>query len=398
MTEEELIRELMIWQENVPLTPAQVIFVSLLITVMVIIIVSVSLGYFRIVLNIAAFAAPIARVKAMGTPYILPENLTALMEAQGLQSLVSKIREAGLPLEEEAYDVISLQRAIDLQYFREMELLERSGPAVIRPYLRAYLSVLEMEQMKRALIAVHERLGPSHREKILLPVGEITPSLIQKITGATGIEDLVTQMMNTRFGLLLMNAIPEYREQGTPLPLLLLLDRSVFEELNRAVRMINPGDAAPLLQYNNIFSDISNIRIVLRAKQMGIPPVSLEKYLIPGGSEFSPEQWKKIYEYPTSEEIIGHLMGTSYRDILGDALPAVRTAGSIQPLEQTLDQYLLTTALRLGTIYSLGAGPILAFIVAKKYEIHNLHIAFTGTYEGLPPERMKKVLIMGKAA
>jgi V/A-type H+-transporting ATPase subunit C len=398
MTEEEIIRELMTWQENVPLTPAQVIFVSLLITVMVIIIISASLGYFRIVLNIAAFASPIARVKAMGTPYILPENLTALMEAQGLQSLVSKLRETGLPLEDEVYDVTSLQRAIDLQYFREIELLERSGPAVIRPYLRAHLSVLEMEQMKRALVAVHERLDPSYRQKILLPVGEITPALIQKITGATGIEDLVTQMMNTRFGLLLMNAIPEYREQNTPLPLLLLLDRFVFEELNRAVRMMNPGDAAPLSQYNSIFSDISNIRIVLRAKQMGIPLVSLEKYLMPGGREFSPEQWKKIYEYPTPEEIIGYLMGTSYRDVLGDALPAVRNAGSIQPLEQTLDRYLLTTALSLGTIYSLGAGPILAFIVAKKYEIHNIHIAFTGTHEGLPPERMKKVLIMGKAA
>jgi V/A-type H+-transporting ATPase subunit C len=398
MTEEELIRELITWQENVPLSPAQVIFISLLITVIVILIISASLGYFRIVLNIASFAAPIARVKAMGTPYILPENLTTLIEAQGLQSLVSKLREAGLPLEEDIYTVTSLQRAIDLQYFREMELLERSGPAVIRPYLHAYLSILELEQMKRALVSIHERVDPSHREKILLPVGEITPTLIQKMTAATSIEDLATQMMNTRLGVLLMTAIPEYREQGTPLFLLLLLDRFVFEELNRAVRMMNPADAAPILQYNSIFSDISNIRIILRAKQMGIPPASLEKYLLPGGREFSPEQLKKIYEYPTSEEIIGHLVGTSYGDVLGDALPAVRNAGSIQPLELTLDRHLLTTALSLGTIYSLGAGPILAFIVAKKYEIHNLHIAFTGTHEGLPPERMKKVLIMGKAA
>jgi hypothetical protein len=70
---------------------------ALAIAILIGLMLAASAGYFRIILNIAVFARPDARVRAIGNPMVDPVTAAVVREAHTLHDLFDRFRTAGHP-------------------------------------------------------------------------------------------------------------------------------------------------------------------------------------------------------------------------------------------------------------------------------------------------------------
>ncbi len=210
---------------------------------------------------------------------------------------------------------------------------------------------------------------------------------------ADGVEDAVLMLQNTPYGKPLSDVLPDYAEMRSVLPLELALDKFVFQQLHNSKQHVDVGMVEPINKFIGVYADVANIKMTLRAKKDEIEAETMQKYILSGGRELSEASLKQISEYKNVMEIVTQLEGTAYMSSIEKAIPEYEETKSIYPFEAALDRFLLSSASFLATAYHLGAGPLIKFIVAKRYEIRNIRAVIRGISEGVPLEKMKKIVV-----
>ena len=351
-------------------------------------------GYFKMILDIAYFAYPIARVKAMGNPYVRLDRVRELLESKSAAEVMDKIIESGHKIDASGdVDVDKIERALNAAHLKECENIVHTAPEGVKPFFNAYLMLLEAEQLKIAIRAKKMVLPSEEIENKLISTGSITSALIRRMADADGVEDLVLILQNTPYGKPLSDALPEYAETGSAMPLELALDKFVFQRLHNSKQHVDVGMVEPINKFIGVYADVTNIKMILRGKKDELGAETMQKYILPGGRELSEASLKQIFEYKNVMEIITQFEGTAYMPSLEKAIPEYEESKSVYPFEAALDKFLLNSASFLATAYHLGVGPLIKFVVAKQYEVRNIRAAIRGAHESVSLEKMKKIVV-----
>jgi V/A-type H+-transporting ATPase subunit C len=94
------------------------------------------------------------------------------------------------------------------------------------------------------------------------------------------------------------------------------------------------------------------------------------------------------------DQVLDRLRSTPYGRVLDDAILVYLEENNISALERALEEVLLRKAVALGSADPFGVGIAISYLWGKQNEITNLRIIVKGVSAGLPPERMKKELIL----
>lgn len=356
--------------------------------------IAIAQGYFKIILDIAYFAYPAARVKAIGNPYIRPDKVRELLESKSASEVMDKITELEHKIGASGdVDVDKIERSLNVTYLQECEKIVHTAPEGVKPFFRAYLMMLEAEQLKIAIRAKKVGLPPEEIEKKLISTGNVTSALIKRMADADGMEDLVMILQNTPYGRPLSDALLEYAKMTSVLSLELALDKFVFQQLHNSKQHVDVGMVDPIKKFIGVYVDITNIKMVLRAKKDEVEAETMQKYILSGGLELSEASLKQISEYKNVMEIVTQFEETVYMSSLEKVIPEYEATKSIYPFEVALDKFLLNSVSFLATVYHLGVGPLIKFIVAKQYEVRNIGAAIRGAHEGVSLEKMKKIVV-----
>jgi V/A-type H+-transporting ATPase subunit C len=241
-----------------------------------------------------------------------------------------------------------------------------------------------VEEIKHAIRMKHASQN-GKPDGTLIPVGSLSPDLVRKMGEARSVDELVSLLGGTPYGEALSGALPKYQELEIPLPLELALDRFTFGELEAALLLIDAEHLRPAQEFVGTYVDITNIRILLRAKRDLLDAETVAEHLLPGGPRLSTPALKIMAESKTLQELLGDLEALQLHAAINEAIPSSGRTGSLISLEAALDLYLLETVLDLSTIYRYGPGPLIRFLVARKIEIKNLGIILRGI-EGTVPD------------
>ncbi|WP_062398300.1 hypothetical protein [Methanogenium cariaci] len=113
---------------------------ALAIAILIGLMLAASAGYFRIILNIAVFARPDARVRAIGNPMVDPVTAAVVREAHTLHDLFDRFRTAGHPpfpaVGEMNIDIA--ERTIRGYYYAKVMSLSENVPDSVRHFFAAY--------------------------------------------------------------------------------------------------------------------------------------------------------------------------------------------------------------------------------------------------------------------
>ena len=377
-----------------------VVIVFGIIGVAVLILIILFMSYYRTIITIANFAYPNAKLKAIGTPFINKEQLLELLESRSVSEVLSKIEAEGYKIEDG-----NIEYSLDKTLISQMKALTSSMPEGARPLFDAYLTKLDVNQLKNIIRMKNSGVEKEEILKKALPVKNLTSELISDLADAKDIETMVSMLKETPFNdafktetydpMISYEANSEdFTEKPGAFPKMeRMLDKYVYEKLRNATLKVDVDVAPCVSVFVGRYADIMNLKILIRSRKTGYDSDVLETFLVGKGREMA--EWK-LHEMALAtnvQEIISETEGTTYAHPLKEALPEYEKTGSVYPLEAALDRHLLKTMSALSLEHGLTVGIPIRFAVAKEYEVRNINAVIKGVSEGMSPEKIKPLLI-----
>jgi len=375
------------------LSAMELVLAAVAVTFVIIIILGLLIGYWNVLSLIAYFAYPVARVKAIGNPLVDPQKVGQLVESKNLYDLATKLKNFGHPVDLHGEEPRMVEGLLMAFYYADYLKLEDSVPDSIKPFIKAYRCILESEQLKAAIRMKYAGIPLDVIRQELTAIGIMTPALIEKMSGAPTLDEMILSLRQTEYGKPLSEALAAYKENHTPLPLERALDTYVFQNLNASRLRIGSSISGPVNRFIGAYIDIANIKTLIRAKNDGLTTDQVARYLISGGYRFPEWRLRQIYEYPNVPEMLSQFSGSEYYTSISKAMPLYEENGSIVPFELELDRQLLSIASTLAQVYHLSGGPLIKFMVARMFEMRNARLVFHGILRGIPGDDLKTYAI-----
>jgi vacuolar-type H+-ATPase subunit C/Vma6 len=376
--------------------------ITVTITVAIILILK---GKIQMLFTITSYAYPNAKFNAIGNDYVKKAELEALIEARSFQDATGILATHNYPVKD-AKHADDAESSLNEYNIKSLEEIFHDVPAGLHPLVRLYMKKYEVGIIKRILknrlTAPFTRRGSAGRGKTpsqselssrtdIRPVGDITQDIIQQMLDSERADEIADLFAKTPFGKELREAIHDY--DGNFQKIENILDKYVFSELRKAEGMVSYTVATPTKMFIDHLLDISNIKMLLRAKRKGYDYETCKDMLYPSGVVLASWKLEQMCEASNVPELAAELEGTKYYPVIKDLITTYEKTRDVSPLEIALDKYLLRLVIEIAIQHTTTAGPTIRYMVSREYESRNLRTVLHGLDEGLDYKRIMPLVI-----
>jgi len=253
----------------------------------------------------------------------------------------------------------------------------------------------DLFNIKSIIRGKHMHLMPEEIEDGLYAVGALSPAELHVLVQAEDIRAVVDTLVTweSPYAVPLRGALAAYGEGGNLASLELALDRYYSEW---AAKRLSGRRANAVLARHILGLQVDSINLLttfrlLKSDLGGIDP---KIFFLSGGAYVSEELFDTMTGLSDVDEVLDALKGTPYARQLEAVIATYVEEGSLSVFERALEDYVMRKALDAGRGDPLGVGITIAYLWAKQNEVTNLRIIVKGTAVGMPPDRMRKELIL----
>ncbi len=220
---------------------------------------------------------------------------------------------------------------------------------------------------------------------------EVPPILLE--TGTID-SDSIKRMMRERdydgFTPLMKEAVAEvydtFHRMKDPQTVDLIIDRASYRQFAADLRII---DSSFLWEIADYLTDITNIKMFIRARTLKKSWDFIKKLLLDGGT-ITEETYLKNSDKDI-ETFIDAIGSSKYGEAVRKGLELVRSGKNSSGLEKQLDD-LLMSYIRSAKLVTIGVEPLIAYLFAKEAEIRNVRMIMTGRVNKLPADMIRERL------
>jgi len=360
--------------------------VLVIVGVALLLVVLLLMSYFRTLVAISNFTFPNAKFRAHGIHFIDKEKVDPIIESRNLNEFYQVVRQNGYELpKEETGDIDKVEKRLELNNVGYMKKAYRLSPLETKPFVEAWLVRYDVKMAKRAIKHIAKGGDPEQLKNELTPIRIIDDNIIDDLSSSRNLQEAITLLKETEFGKVLGKE--EWGEDFFKLDV--ELDKFAYDRLRKAVTNVESEQRAPVKYFFGRYTDLLNLKMVIRGVREGMDKELMQGYLLPSGREL--EDWKlqQMLESNNLEESLVELEGTSFEDIRKEA-----ASKSHFEIEKYLDKELLKIVSEVMSQQVLTVGPLLKFLVGKEIELRNLKILVRGLKEGFEPDRIRKMLVL----
>ncbi len=355
------------------------------VAVALLVVVIIFMAYFRTLLSIANFAYPNAKFRARGVHFTREENTSHLIDGSNLSEIFSELESTGVRVQKEVRDdPDAFEDALERNFIADMIDLRHSVPDQLCPFVDAWLLRYDFKMIKRVMKGVWSGTPKEEISLKVYPVNTVDEKLLEDIMGSRDIHEVLNILKDTSFGDIFAGINPDED--------FFVIDRKMdsyaFGRLKTAVLRAETEDLSAAKLFVGKYTDVFNIKTILRGLKFGLTSKELQQALLPAGRELPMWKLERMCESGTMEEALVELDGTSYSDL--------RKVGGdeLYDLEKNLDTMLLDMSSNLMTQYILTVGPTMRFLMGKEFEVRNLKVMVRGIYEGIGSKMIKEMMIL----
>ncbi len=328
--------------------------------------------------SLASFTYPNAKFNAIGSVYLQEKELSKLIGSKNMEDFKSNVVSRDFLVEGESVEQV--QGSIDKSLAGIIRMAGEDSPGKLEKFYDAYMQKLDARAIKDTVWAIIE--GKKVESKKVLSIA--ASEFMERISGVGKDELMVTL---SSFG---MDEVRKLAEANAPvIEMEYAIDRKIIENIGNAVVPRSCIHARDIFVKRLV--DILNIKAILRAKYYGMGGV--ENMLFGEGRELPAWKLEHMMKIKSIPEIISLLEGTSYIKPLRDAIIRYEKEG-IPTLEIALDRQLIENITNIAIEDPMGLGPGIRFIVEKEFEARNLKVIAKGIGEGLPADKIWKLMVI----
>ena len=332
------------------------------------------------------FVYPNAKFEAMGNPYVEEKLLSGISNSKDLSGFKESIN-TSKDYKIEGKTTYEIQESLDNAFLQTIEMMKKDSSKKMNEFYNTYLEKIDIYLIKNVL--KNKLLDKPGKDTILeKAILQNTKKMIQKINDSEK-EDISEILKNYGFSEEIIDITSDRNTDFLTLDS--LIDKYVinkFKDVNVPYKC-EPGKQ----KYVKTMIDISNIKNVLRAKQLKYNEQSCMKLFLGEGHEIASWKYKEMGEVDSVSQVISSLEGTSYYNSLKDSIEDYNKENSVQVLENALNCKFLQIVRDISTQNYVTIGHTIRFLTLKEFEIRNLKIIAKGVDESLPAEMINNYLI-----
>lgn len=366
-------------------------FIALLVVVLAVIGAVIVVITFRPLMEYYPYTYPNARVRAKIGKILNDKQITELADSESLDEVKNYLR--GQKDYAKFIDKYPIEKALDANLAESYDLLARIAPKDLKPTFDLMLDQWDIKNIKSVLIAKEAKLNDEETRELLVPYGVLKDDQ-DKLIEADSVQDIIVALEGTPYAKLLEDALPAYNENKTLLTLESALDNYYYERLLAKSASQADDNTRMLHSYVGTKIDISNIKIILRAKADGLTYDQINPYVINRGYQLREWKLKEFMESEDMNSLLSSIESSEYGSIITDHIPEYNSTQSITVFDEALDSYERDMANNIFRKKPFGVGPIIGFMNKKETEIKNLKIiARSKRGPVLPGSEIKEMLL-----
>ncbi|MFB6163977.1 MAG: V-type ATP synthase subunit C [Haloarculaceae archaeon] len=254
-----------------------------------------------------------------------------------------------------------------------------------------YLRKFDAWNAKTAIRGAYTHSDVETIDEDFIRAGEFDDDLLTGLEQAGEVEAVVALLEDTIFGPALEEALGEFEDTGTLVPLENAIDRTFYAELLAGIGAATESGTREFVKFLQAEIDFRNVRNAVRLARSGAD-IDPAEYFIEGGRLFSPEELSALAG--NLDELVARLSASNYADELTAAIDRLESADSLIQFEHALDEALLSYSDHLSKIFPLSVCPVLAYVLAKEREVDNIRAIARGREAGLTEDEIEEELVL----
>lgn len=338
-------------------------------------------------MKVAEFAAIVALIRVWESKLLGKSQYERLIEADGFEETLKLFQETpyGSFLEGRDFEA-ALNSAARNMY----EDLSKAVPyKILVDFMRLKYDYHNMK------VLVKGKLLEKDFSSILIPNGIVEavelkssvdndePKIFGEVKESKAKDDNPKAIMKAAIEAVLK----DYEISKDPQRIDIILDKFMFAHMRQIVKHI---DNNFINKYVSILIDLTNIKTLLRVKNLNKEIAFFRELLIEGGT-ISNKTFNELY-LESFEDISRRLSSTQYENMIKDSMDFFAKSNSLALLEKNIDNYLMDY-MKKAKFMNLGPEPIVTYMYARETEIRNIRIILVGKLnkvsESLIRERLR---------
>jgi V/A-type H+-transporting ATPase subunit C len=340
------------------------------------------------ILKVWRYAYGGAKVMALKSYLLSPEDYHFLLRARNLEDLVGYLRTTAYGQTLAGWDwqradaEAELSRRLYGDLAQAFLKVRRGLKRRESDFLDLLLYRLVAENLKVVLRALNLGLDPVQAAARLLPLTALSTLDFQEMLRQETIQRLVDYLAPTVWGPPLKKGLPRYEREANLFPLEMSLDLQVYASLWQGLELLGRADRSIAGEILGTLADITNITWAGRFRDLyGFPAEETYQYLLEAGSFISPGARHDLAFAADTGEMILRLPRPGYVQLLQGARDRAE-------VEARLRQHWMATLSKSLARPPFQIGLPVTYLFFKELELDNLITLITGMLLNLPSEKV----------
>ena len=345
--------------------------------------------------GVSAYAAINARVRAMYSDLLSPQDLGRLSDAPDVLNLVGQLKHTAYgPYLDNLKDKDFIPRRIILQIKGKLadayHTVIYAAPEYTRPFLSQFYRYFEVESLKAVLRGIMTDPSWDHVRDVLFPIGSLTTLPLQAMVESGNIVSAVDLLDNTRYTDTLSFAMKRYAVEQNLFPVEVALDLSYWRQLWKEAKQLPTPDRDQALRIVGALLDMNNLMWVIRYRvYYQLSEEELINYTLPFGYHLRDEDVRAIAAGVDIPSVVERV----YPGLSDVAALLNEPRSGLPKLESQLKRYVMKQCMAafIGNPFHIGVP--LAFLVLSDLEIQDLTLLIEAKSSHAPDDEFRPFLL-----
>ena len=345
--------------------------------------------------GVSAYAAINARVRAMYSDLLSPQDLGRLSDAPDVLNLVGQLKHTAYgPYLDNLKDKDFIPRRIILQIKGKLadayHTVIYAAPEYTRPFLFQFYRYFEVENLKAVLRATMTDPSWDHVRDVLFPMGSMTTLPLQAMVESGNIVAAVDLLDNTRYADTLSFAMKRYTTEQNLFPVEVALDLSYWRLLWKEAKQLPAPDRDQALRIMGSLLDMNNLMWAIRYRvYYQLSEEELINYTLPFGYRLRDEDVRAIAAGVDIPSVVERV----YPGLSDVAALLNEPRSGLPKLESQLKRHVMKQCMAafIGNPFHIGVP--LAFLVLSDLEIQDLTLLIEAKSSHAPDDEFRPFLL-----
>ena len=326
--------------------------------------------------GVSAYAAISARVRAMYSSLLGPQEISRLSDAPDILNLVSQLKHTAYgSYLDNLKDKDLVSRRIVLQIKGKLadayHTVIYMAPGQTRPLLTQLYRYFEVENLKAVLRCIITDPSWDHVRDVLFPIGSMTVLPLQAMVETGNISAAVDLLNNTPYAETLSFAMKRYTVEQNLFPLEVALDLNYWRQLWKQAKQLQGSDRDQALRIVGALLDMNNLMWAIRYRvYYQLSEEELINYTLPFGYRLHDEDVRAIAAGVDIPSVIERI----YPGIPDVAALLNDPRSGLPKLEAQLKRQVMKQCMAAFVGNPFHIGLPLAFLILSDLEIQDLTI------------------------